>query len=85
VLAFAPSYKIVSANSTQEASHHIYFNVTATILLKKCFNARMPLLMDLPLWPSGSCTPPPYAVESNALSDRGSTRPGRVRLPKNYF
>ena len=25
------------------------------------------------------------AVERDALSDRSSTRPGRVRLPKNYF
>jgi len=39
----------------------------------------------LPLWPSDYRTRPPCAVglERDALSGRGSTRPGRVRPPKN--
>jgi len=36
-------------------------------------------------WAYGSRTRPPCAVERDALTGRGSTRPGRVRLPKNYF
>ena len=36
-------------------------------------------------WPSALTTRPPCAVERDTLSGRGSTRPGRVRLPKNYF
>ena len=36
-------------------------------------------------WPNGLHTRLPCAVERDAPSDRGSTRPGRVRLPKNYF
>jgi len=35
----------------------------------------LPVMMssvDLPMWPSGLCTRPPCAVESDALSGRGS-------------
>jgi len=32
----------------------------------------MPLLKNLPMWPSGQRTRPPYAVEHDALSGRDS-------------
>jgi len=37
------------------------------------------------MWPNGLSSQAAYAVERGTLSDRGSTQPGRVRLPKNYF
>jgi len=40
---------------------------------------------DLFMWPSGQRTQSPCAVERDTLSGRGSTQPGRVHLPKNYF
>ena len=77
------SSRRVVATSFLYLTVHRWIAGNVPIYLKFALKVTHPF--DLLLWLSGLLTRPPCAVERDALSGRDSTRPGSVRLPKNYF